>query len=159
MLLLKYYFYFSFIIGAFIALISGSVAFFSNTKSLANRMWFVTNIFSALWSLGYFLIISAGSKSSGLYSSWLLHGAAILLPTFYLHFVLAFTGKVQEKKYYLYFAYASAIFLLLINPTPYFVRDVIPRFIFNYTPLGGPLFFLFVLHFWWIAVDISLSKF
>ena len=148
---IKYYLFLSFPIGAIVAVICGLLAYFQNRRRLINITWLFLNLFSALWSTGYFIMISAKSESIAWFGNWLLHGAAIFIPPLYFHFVLSFTNKLRNYRKYLYIAYISAAILFVLNPTKFFVEDVYPRFIFNYTPRGGPLFFLFALHFWWLV--------
>ncbi len=149
------YFLISLGLGSVIALLSGIVAFFRNRKRKMNQAWLRLNIFTSVWSLGYFFMISAESESVAWVSNYVLHGAAIFIPTLYLHFIISLIDRYKKYKAYLYISYVLSLIFTIFNPTHYFVDDVLPKYIFNFVCNAGPLYIYFTLHFFG-AVAFSL---
>ncbi|MDP3882946.1 MAG: ATP-binding protein [Candidatus Staskawiczbacteria bacterium] len=141
------YFNIVLLVGSVIALGCGIFPYFRNTKKAVNRSWLQLNIVVAIWSIGYFTMISTSSKDIAWYSNWILHAAAILIPVMFLYFVLVLVNKVREYKILLYVSYFLTIIFEVINPTKLFIRDVKPKFIFDFVCDAGPIYFLFFLEF------------
>ena len=144
------YYQFSLITGGIIALISGAVLYIKNRKQKENKIWFWTNIASAIWSFGYFTMISTNNKELAWFSNWIMHYAAILIPVLFYHFSISLVKKDKEKIYkqLLYVFYFISLFFLVFNHTKIFVQDVFPKYIFNYVCDAGPLYIYFTLFFW-----------
>ena len=139
------YFQWSLILGCITALASGIFVFLRNRKSLVNKTWLGTAFTSAMWSLGYFVMISSTSKSMAWWSNWFLHAFAIFIPAFHLHFVIALTEG--RKKRVLISTYIISTILFLLNPSPLFIQNVIPKYVFNYCCDAGPLYISFAIYF------------
>lgn len=157
------YFYFSFSIGALVVAIAGTTVLISNKKLLLNRIWFLLSIVSALWSFGYFIMISANSLHIANYGNYLLHTMAIFIGPFFLHFITLFTQTDKQYRQTIYASYTSCIFLiLLLFTTDKFIAGTqYQRFLFKYNPEGGNLFFLFATHYWWnvlLATILLIQK-
>ena len=154
------YFNVSLFIGSLIALGSGIFAYFRNKERLANRAWLRLNIAVAIWSIGYFLMITTSDKTVAWYSNWILHAAAIFIPVLYMHFVLALINKSKEYKRALYLSYFLAFIFFVLNPTRFFIQDVKPKFIFDYVCDAGPLYIYFTLYFfgWAVLANYLLYK-
>jgi HD-GYP domain-containing protein (c-di-GMP phosphodiesterase class II) len=149
------YYTISLSLGSMAALLSGLFVYFKNKSSLINKTFLLTALSSALWSAGYLGMILSTNLSMAWRYNWVLHFAAILIPPFYLNFVLALLGEVSERKRMLYYAYTSSIFFLIISPSRLFVNNVEPKFIFNYCCNAGPLYILFTLYFLiWITYGL-----
>src|SRR3989344_2027245 len=110
------------------------------------------------WCFGQFMGEMTGAKEAVLFWTRANLAAAVLIPVFYLHFVLAFTKREAGK--FLPAAYAAAALLLLSDLTPWFVADVAPRAGYRYYPVPGmvyPLFALYLLLFFGAAFLRLLS--
>lgn len=141
------YYSVSLLLGGFTALLSGFVVFFHNREKLENIAWLLSNITSAIWSFGYFATITAQSHEFAMYSDWVLHGAAVLIPVCYFLSVISITGDYKSNKLQLLSFSFVAFFFMLFVSSPLFVRDVIPKAHFNFVPDAGPLYLYFTIYF------------
>jgi len=141
------YFTLSLLTGSITALSSGLFVYFKNRRGLVNKTFLLVTIFSAIWSAGYLGMITSSTKAISWRYNWILHGAAILIAPFFVHFALALVKKTDTKKKLLFFSYLISILLLAINPTKLFIQDMKPKFIFNFCCDAGPLYILFALNF------------
>ncbi|MBI2024249.1 hypothetical protein HYT00_02595 [Candidatus Giovannonibacteria bacterium] len=141
------YYTLSLSIGSFIALISGLIVLIKDRKRLVSISWFLLNFCTVVWSFGYFIMISSRNYSIALIANLILHQGAIFIPFFYFFFILALTNSFKEHKLVLWLMGSLAFVFSLINPTSLFTTGVIPKYIFNFVPNAGPLYFYFTLYF------------
>ena len=141
------YYSISLLLGGFIALLSGLVVFIHNHKKIENIAWFFLNIASAVWSFGYFITITATQKEVALVSDLVLHLAAILIPLFYLFFVVSMTDSLKKNRVKIIIATIAGFLFLISAPTKLFVRDVMPKAFFNFVPDAGPFYIYFTAYF------------
>ncbi len=146
------YYTISLFIGGFTALLSGIVVFLHNREKLENIAWFFLNISSSIWSFGYFAMIVTLNKNIAWISNTVLHIAAILIPIFYFLFILNLTKSFKKYRIFFYIISFIGFIFLILTPTSYFIIDVIPKFIFNYTPDAGPLYFYFMIYFFAVMI-------
>jgi len=159
------YYTFFLLLSSFTALISGFFVYLKDRKKLENISWLLLNVNTAIWSFGYYNLISATDKNIAFLSNWILHWGAILIPIFYFLFIIAVT-QTYEKYKILIFPYALlGFFFSVINISEYFIRDVYPKFIFNYAPDAGPLYIYFAAYFYgivlyalWILLKVILKS-
>ncbi|MCX6701694.1 MAG: ATP-binding protein [Candidatus Zambryskibacteria bacterium] len=148
------YFSVSALIGGFTALLSGFVVYIHNHKTTENVAWFLFNLSSAVWSLGYFVLITALDKNVAYISDWVLHIAAILVPLFCLLSVVYITDTYKKYKNSVTIASFLALLFIISTPTELFIRDVVPKANFNYLPEVGPLYLPFTIYFFGLVVYI-----
>ena len=141
------YYSISLLLGGFIALLSGLVVFIHNHKKIENIAWFFLNIASAVWSFGYFITITATQKKVALVSDLVLHLAAVLIPLFYLFFVVSMTDSLKKNRVKIIIATIAGFLFLISAPTKLFVRDVVPKAFFNFVPDAGPFYIYFTAYF------------
>ena len=141
------YYSISLLLGGFVALLSGLVVFIHNHKKIENIAWFFLNIASAVWSFGYFITITATQKEVALVSDLVLHLAAILIPLFYLFFVVSMTDSLKKNRVKIIIATIAGFLFLISAPTKLFVRDVVPKAFFNFVPDAGPFYIYFTAYF------------
>lgn len=146
------YYNLSLVIGGFVAAISGAVVFFNGPRRFENVSWFILNIIAAIWSFGYFSLITAVNKEVAWVSNWILHTAAIFIPYLYFLFIIALTDTFQHHKRKLFYLAALVVFFLAINPTELFIRDVFPKYIFRFAPDAGPLYKYFAAYFVFLPI-------
>ncbi|PJE64260.1 MAG: hypothetical protein COU90_03525 [Candidatus Ryanbacteria bacterium CG10_big_fil_rev_8_21_14_0_10_43_42] len=146
------YYTLSLVLGGFIALISGVVVYTRNPKELTNNAWLLLNVSSAIWSFGYFVMISTSDKNVALASNLILHQGAILIPLFYFLFILAITQSFQKYRLEFLTAMIVGVLFSFLNPTKEFVVTVLPKFIFNYVPDAGPLYIYFTVYFFLLTI-------
>ena len=80
----------------------------------------------------------------------------IMIPAAYLHFVLALTETLEKRKKLLISVYLLFYFFLLVDATPFFIRDVEPVMNFNYWPMATPIMSAWLFFF---VVCVSYSAF
>ncbi|MDD5594100.1 MAG: ATP-binding protein [Candidatus Margulisbacteria bacterium] len=100
------------------------------------------------WCFGQFMGAINTSKEVVLFWTRANIAAAIFIPVFYFHFVLAFINRLKENLPGLGLAYLSAGILLLLDLTPWFVADIAPRLNYRFYPVAGivyPFFSLYLL--------------
>lgn len=98
------------------------------------------------WCFGQFMGEVVGPKGVVLFWTRFNLAAAVLIPLFYFHFVLAFLGRLSRAKLFLVLAYLAAGVLLALVLTPLFVADVAPRAGYRFYPLPGPAYPYFALY-------------
>ena len=103
----------------------------------------------AAWSFFLFLHYISKTEYLALFTSRLLHSAAVFIPACYLHFIIRLLGI--ERKRPLQRAYALSIIFLIAAFTPYFVSGVEPKLNFNFYSTAGPLYSLWMLSYLGIA--------
>ncbi|MBD3300357.1 MAG: hypothetical protein GF347_03320, partial [Candidatus Moranbacteria bacterium] len=152
------YFQFSLLMGSLIAFSTGLITYLSKKDKLS-FFWLITNIFTSIWSIGYYLMISTTNKEHAWIFNWLLHIGGILIPILFLNFIFIFLEIEKNKnvKKILKFFYLLAGFFLIINPTRLFIQDVYPKFKFNYVCDAGPLYFIYVIYFWILVLICTVT--
>ena len=86
--------------------------------------------FSREYSLIIFRLISIPAVFSG--------------PTFF-HFVLVFVDKKEKYKKSLYLSYLLSLFFVFFVGTDLFIKDMVPKFLFDYWAVPGIIHHLFVI--------------
>ena len=147
------YYSLSLFLGGLVALASGIAVFFSKEKeSTKIRLpWMLLNISSAIWSFGYFEMITAVAHLQAYGWDVILHFGAVMIPLFYLTFVLALTGTYDKHKIFLWLSMACGGVFILMLPFPIFVQDVFPKYIFGFAPNAGPAYKYFAAYFFIIT--------
>lgn len=100
----------------------------------------------AVWCFGQFMGGVAGEKGAVLFWTRLNIAGAVLIPVFYLYFILAFIERGKENLRLLSVAFFLAAVFLLLDFTPLFVADVAPRFAFRFYPVPGVIYPFFALY-------------
>src|SRR3989339_559764 len=145
------YFNISLFVGGLVALIAGIFPYYMH-KTKANIVWLFLNISVAIWSFGYFSMISTNQKEIAWISQIIMHFGATFIPVFYLNFVLEITEKINNYKSKLRLIYIWSFLLATLVPTKLYISDVVPKYIFKYVVDAGPLYIYFTLYFWVIAI-------
>jgi len=155
------YFSITLLLGGFTALLSGFVVFIHNRKKSENIAWLLSNLTSAIWSFGYFVMINSKTHDLALWSNWILHMASIYIPVCYFLSIAFITDTYQRyKRQILVSALFGFVFLMFV-PTAWYVRDVIPKAHFNFVCDAGPLYIYYTIYFFLVvlyALSIVLRK-
>jgi len=125
------YFNISLFVGGLVALIAGIFPYYMH-KTKANIVWLFLNISVAIWSFGYFSMISTNQKEIAWISQIIMHFGATFIPVFYLNFVLEITEKINNYKSKLRLIYIWSFLLATLVPTKLYISDVVPKYIFKY---------------------------
>ncbi|MFH1863669.1 MAG: histidine kinase N-terminal 7TM domain-containing protein [bacterium] len=118
-----------------------------NPKSRLNRSFAYFAFSVAFWAYCYFFWQLTASAQAALFWCRALMAGAIFIPSAFLHFSVTLIG--QRKKYLkrVIFWYIVSLFFLILDFTPFFVKDVRPRLLFPFWPTAGGTFTLFLLMF------------
>jgi signal transduction histidine kinase len=153
------YFAFSGLLNFIVSLFLGILVYLKGRKIFANKIFVLDTLSVALWSFGYFFWQVSTDFDSALFWSRVLMAGAIFIPLFYFHFILCFLDSIHKNQGILYVSYGLAIFLSILNFTPYFVKTVEPTLFFPFWPKPGIfyplhllLFFGLVSYGWYLLI-------
>ena len=157
------YYSISLFLGGIIAIASGAAVYFTNTSRKISFPWMLLNISTAVWSFGYFLMITSNEVSRGLAANWVLHIGAIFIPVLYFFFIISLTENYTKYKKAFFALFVPLIFFAITNPTTLFIKEVKPKYIFNYAPDAGILYSAFTIYFFsivlWALLILSKKAF
>lgn len=134
------------------AVILGVFVFLKDRHSLIYRTFLLLNLSLAVWSFGFIETVTATSREIALFWGRALYLGAIFIPTFFLHFILAFLKEAERQKRLLLFMYIISGLFLIINFTPLLIKDVTPLAPFRYYDVPGRLYPFFVLYFFALVI-------
>jgi signal transduction histidine kinase len=154
--LLSYY-SISLFLGGIIALLSGAAVYFADPKKNTSQAWMLLNISTSIWSFGYFGMLISNNSDTAWRNDLILHYGAILIPVFYLYFVLSLTDRVLKNKGFIMLSGLAALFFTVFNHTPLFVDSVFPKAPLAYAPNAGPLYIYFAIYFFVIVIYAQSS--
>jgi len=146
------YYNLSLFLGGIVAILSGLAVYISDRKKIENIAWLLLNIATAVWSFGYFLMISTDNHTTAVISNWILHAGAIFIPSFYILFITTLTKTFSRYKALFISLGIIVIFFLIVNISRYFVKSVVPKYVFNFAPDAGPLYIFFALYFFIVVI-------
>ncbi len=128
--------------------------YLANTEARLNRAFAIYCLSIGWWSI--FSLPAVLTKNSAL-AVWFCRIfiiGPIFIPSCFLHFNLIFLELDQKYRKILLTSYATSIFFLFANITPYFIASASPRFsLYNYTDPG----WLFHLHFFHFFAVVSIT--
>ena len=124
----------------------GLFVYLRNKKEALNRLWFLLSIAIAIWSFGVVTSITAPDKTLGLFWGRFNHLGVIFIPVLFLHFVVTLVTERLNKKLFRFLYILCAIFLLL-NCTPLFLKDVVPKLNIKHYVVPGSIYPVFMLFF------------
>ncbi len=128
-----------------VSLILGGLVFFKKRKDSITFSYALLTISFFVWIFGIGMEVVAIDKGWGLFWNRWLYSGAIFVPTFFIHFVQAYLGKIKRNQ--LVSCYVISTLLLVSNFTPLFVKDVVPKGSFNYASIPGIIYPFYVLYF------------
>jgi signal transduction histidine kinase len=137
------------LLGSLAVFIIGTVVFYGDRKNKTSKLWFFSCVFAALWSLFFFLIINSSSKEVSSLLRVFMDASAILIMYYWLRFVVSFLGTNNKK--ILRGALICTLVILVLNMTPWFAKDMVPKYIFRYYVEASWGYYLFALYFMAIA--------
>ena len=144
---MRTYFVVSFLLGGVACYITALWAYFANKSKQVNISWALLGLAAGTWSLGHFIMAITRNYQLAWVSCNILYGAAVLIPFLYLYFVYALIDAISSKRREIVYSFLVSFLLLFpLYPLKLFVKDVIPKSVFNYyDELKQPavLFFLF----------------
>ena len=158
------YYNLSLFMGGVIALFAGSFVFFNEPAKRENQAWLLLNIFSAIWSFGYYSMLVAPDAEWAFISDIILHVGATFIPFFYFYFIISIIQEYDKYKKILYIFVPVALAILAIVPTRFFVDSVLQKGPLAFAPDAGPLYIYFAAYFFVLVISalailwIQISK-
>lgn len=127
------------------SIVLGVLVLFQNPRHRANQLFFLFTLAVATWGYAYFSWQIASDPNMALFWVHVLMAGAILIPFLYFHFVVRFLNLQQELRWFVWVGYISAAFFSIVNWHPLFISSIGSRGGFDFWPIAGPLFSLFLI--------------
>lgn len=125
----------------------GIFVYKNDTRNPRNKTFlaYTTSVF--VWSFSYSIWLLQTNGADAFFWSRMLNLGAIFIPVTFLHWVLAFLKKTDEKKYkiILYLSYTISIIFALFSFSDLYVKGVEPISIFPYWPQANWLYFVYIV--------------
>ncbi|MFH0775992.1 MAG: ATP-binding protein [Patescibacteria group bacterium] len=131
------------------ALIAGGLVYFQKKHNLVHQTFAVFCFALAFWAFGSFWPIATQDAELSLLSFRILHVGAFFLAIANFHFVSALLGTVDKQKLLIRLGYASAILLLPLIGTNFFITGVGPIDDFAFWLRPGILYHVWIVI--WLA--------
>ncbi|MFA5097844.1 MAG: ATP-binding protein [Candidatus Margulisiibacteriota bacterium] len=131
-------------------------------RKKANISFSVMSLITAAWQFGLYKHTLSTTYNGAMYWSIVLHGFAILIPPFYMLFVMSMLGI--SRRYFTGIMFALALLLVYLNIfSRDFIATVSPISGFAFFPMAGKYyvfylaeyFICFLLPIYWLAINIK----
>jgi len=118
------YFAFSGLLNFAVSLFLAIIVYLKGSKKTENKSFSLFAFSVAFWSFGYLFWQISKDENLALFWSRVLMAGAIFIPVFYFHFIVSFLNLVERYKKILYSGYFLSFLFLILDFTPYFVKNV-----------------------------------
>lgn len=148
------------LVNAVTSILLGAFVFFRNRRNRTNNAFILLTFAVFIWSLFYFFWQISTDYSSALLLTRLLSIGSVLIPIFYLHWVLSFLGidNNKQSERVLMFGYGITLVFLFFSFSPYFIEDVERIMFFEYWPKAGILYSLYLLFSYFGLIGYGIMK-
>ena len=126
------------------------LVFWRQPRSQANLAFSWFGLTGALWSTFYFLWQVSGSAEEAEFASRLLTASAIVIPIAYFHFVLRLLERKRVIELRIGYSLAAVFGFLSFGPK--LMTGVVPKGVFPFWPVPGPLYPLYLLVFFYFVI-------
>ena len=123
----------------------GLFVFFRSIRRKLNQLFLLMNFSVAWWALFYWQWLSSTNYKEALFFVKLLGIGSVLIPIFYLHWVLVLLGEEEKEKPIIIFGYLLSFIFLVFSFSPLFVKGLRQIFFFPYWPIPGPLYTAYMI--------------
>ena len=120
--------------------------FLQGRRKLPNLTLALFSLNVSAWFFAQFFREIAVSKEMAIFWSRANIASAIFIPVFYLLFILAFINQLKKNKVLLGISFIIGGILLFLDFTPLLVKEVAPRFSFNFYTIPGIIYPFFIFH-------------
>src|SRR3989339_504379 len=131
-----------------LSLILGLFVYSQGPKKAQNIHLALFSLSISVWCFGQFMGGISPQESMVLFWTRINIGAAVLVPIFFLNFILEFTGGANGSRKAINLAYLASVVFLLLDFTNLFVASVAPSFSYKYYPTPGvayPFFAIYII--------------
>lgn len=160
-ILFIFYIRFSALLTSLSALFLGLFVYFKDTNNQKYRSLFIHCTPTVIWGAGYFMWQISTNPQHALFYCRVLMIGTTFMPATFLHFILELLDKNKgPMKKILFIGYAIALFVLSFAFSPLYVAGVEKKLFFEFWPMPGRLFFIFLAYFasYWILAFVVFSK-
>lgn len=133
------------LINLFASLILGGIVYFKNRRAHINISFALFTASVAFWSFGYYFWQISTTNEAALLWSRILMAGAIFIPVTYFHFVIVLVDLFPKRKKFLILSYFIFFLFFLSDFTPLFVNRIESLYSFEFWPLPGPAYHVFLL--------------
>lgn len=149
---LLYFFKISFLLGAILPFFVGLAVFSKGKEKSINISFFFLSISSAVWSIGFLFLLNSTSYNTAYIWRLFMDFGSILLPAFWVHFVLIILDQNKINVKVLFLSYLVAIIIVSLNIMEIFYPGIFiiklePKLIFDYYPTAGFGYYLLILYY------------
>ncbi len=130
----------------------GIFVLWKNPRSRINVTWALMSFAVAIWASWDGIYFFQEGHGRAILSARIANYAAVFIPIFFTHFCLALIERPARSNVPLITSYAFAIAMAGFFLTPWFVRSVSPKLIFRNYVNPGPLFVVFTIEFFVLAI-------
>lgn len=136
------------------SIVLGIFSILKNPKAFTVRLWFLMSVVIGIWSLGLLALLLAQTEETGIFYAKFLHAGASFIPIFFLHFVLSFLNKLNNKnqKWLLIAGYLLAVIFAVLSLTKEIIAGAPPKVGFPVWVEAGRLYPLLLLYFWFYVL-------
>ncbi|MDP3882944.1 MAG: histidine kinase N-terminal 7TM domain-containing protein [Candidatus Staskawiczbacteria bacterium] len=144
------FFKFSFLLGGMVSSLLGIFIYLKNGKQVVNKTYAGLSLCSAIWSFGFFVMLSSKTVEAAYFWRMFMDAGAIFIPAFWMHFIYSITDSNSKKSKEIIAYYIFGVFLLVSNFADYvfpgiFIKEMVAKNVFNYYPTAGFGYYLFLL--------------
>lgn len=135
------------------------IALIRNPRSRLNRSFCYFAASVAFWSYFYFLWQISRDPTAALLWCRILMAGAIFIPSTFLHFSVTLIKQREKYLKAIKSCYIISTLFLILDFTPFFIKDVRPRLFFPYWPTAGISYLPFLLVFFGLTLYAHILMF
>jgi len=125
----------------------GLFCYLKDKRAPENKSFALLSLSIAIWSVGTLMRELSSNEAAALFWIRFLYCGSILIPVFFLYFMLSIVNKVAEKKKLLFVLYLCSFILLASNFSSLFVQEVATKLPFRYYGVPGIIYPGFIFYF------------
>lgn len=133
------------LINAIIALVFGSFGYWTNRGRFINKLFGLMNLAVAIWSIGYWLWLSADLYVSALFWVYILTLGSVWIPILYLHWIITLLGQNKTQKIAIYSGYVLTLFFTFLTLNSSMVSGLEKELFFTYWPKGTIWYLMYII--------------
>ncbi|MBU2257644.1 MAG: hypothetical protein KJ926_00820, partial [Candidatus Omnitrophica bacterium] len=128
-------------------ILMGAFVYFKNRSAEVNKSYSLLSLGLAVWSFSYFFWQISNDRQSAMFWVRLLTVGSILIPSFYLNFILSLLKLGDKRKKIFITAFLSSLIFIPFCFNNLLIRDLKPKLGFKFWPDAGTLYLPFLVFF------------
>lgn len=124
----------------------GVFVYLKNPKALYNSLFGLLSLAFAIWSYGWYLLITGGGNETTLllFARILILGSTFI-PVIFLHWVLSVLDLHKKRKFLLFLSYLITLFFASFSFSNLYIVGVYKTELGLYWPISGPYYSIFLI--------------